>query len=311
MCDTLTLSAHHCQVIIWFCAKCERFLEAHSSQNAVAARWSAIVIQDRDLLWLAVFCFWSPVRPLGDRPSSDPLPSFVDCAAEHLLSSETKRIAWGRETEQVCVAALCSMLSPTIQLVRREPETLSSIALAVWFPLLGSIRGPMRWTWDATANPSSTYLSPFVKLHGYFFWTRCWFRSTLLLCSKYWRDTLQGAGVPPGRYLGGNPPTLPARGWYIVSVVVTGLMIDLSGLGIAVRRHCSSWMWPMLTLKKQSQKQDCGHGLMVMKASGVEGGKGRFEREVLGAFRAEMGGESPFLKSPCAVVFLLRRSLGS
>jgi len=48
-----------------------------------------------------------------------------------------------------------------------------------------------------------------------------------------------------------------------------------------------------------------------MKASGVEGGKGRFEREVLGAFRAEMGGESPFLKSPCAVVFLLRRSLGS
>ena len=117
--------------------------------------------------------------------------------------------------------------------------------------------------------------------------------------------------MPPGRYLGGNPPTLPARGWYIVSVEVTGLMIDLSGLGIAVRRHCSSWMWPMLTLKKQSQKQDCGHGLMVMKASGVEGGKGRFEREVLGAFRAEMGGESPFLKSPCAVVFLLRRSLGS
>ena len=48
-----------------------------------------------------------------------------------------------------------------------------------------------------------------------------------------------------------------------------------------------------------------------MKASGVEGGKGRFEREVLGAFRAEMGGESPFLSSPRAVVFLPCRSLGS
>ena len=56
-------------------------------------------------------------------------------------------------------------------------------------------------------------------------------------------------------YLGGNPPTLPARGWYIVSVVVTGLMIDLSGLGIAVRRHCSSWMWPMLTLKNKAKNK--------------------------------------------------------
>ena len=72
-------------------------------------------------------------------------------------------------------------------------------------------------------------------------------------------------------YLGGNPPTLPARGWYIVSVEVTGLMIDPSGLGIAVRRHCSSWLWPMITSKTKPKSKIV---VMVMKCSGVEGGKG-------------------------------------